>query len=56
MVSVPVAFIITVPAQALAGRLAHSLLPVAVGVACTLLLLSSAFWRFGLRHYTGASA
>ncbi len=28
----------------------------AVAVAAGALLLSSAFWRFGLKHYTGASA
>lgn len=53
---VPVAFIITVPARALAGRLPESLLLVAPIVAVGALLLSSAFWRFGLKHYTGASA
>lgn len=53
---VPVAFIITVPAQALTGRmtLSDTVLPLAVsGVS---LLLSSAFWRFGLKYYTGASS
>ncbi len=54
--AVPVAFIITVPAQALAGRLAPGFLPIAVIVATATLVLSSSFWRFGLRHYTGASA
>lgn len=53
---IPVAFIITVPAQALAGKLAPVTLLVAPLVAAAMLLLSSAFWRFGLKHYTGASA
>ena len=53
---IPVAFIITVPAEALAGRLAPSLIAVSLIVALTAVILSSAFWRFGLRHYTGASA
>jgi ABC-2 type transport system permease protein len=53
---VPVAFIITVPAQALAGRLSSVFLLVAPVVAVCALVLSSAFWRFGLKHYTGASA
>lgn len=53
---IPVAFIITVPAQALAGRLAASFVGVSLVVAAGCLLLSAAFWRFGLRHYTGASA
>lgn len=53
---IPIAFIITVPAQALAGRLAPGLLPVALAVAAVSVWLSSAFWRYGLKHYTGASA
>lgn len=53
---VPVAFIITVPAEALAGRLSGQFLLVAPVVAAASLLLASAFWRFGLKHYTGASS
>jgi ABC-2 type transport system permease protein len=53
---IPVAFIITVPAQALAGRIGGGRVAVAVVVATGAVLLSSAFWRFGLKHYTGASA
>ena len=53
---IPVVFIITVPAQALAGRLAGGSVVLALAVAAGAVLLSSAFWRFGLRHYTGASA
>jgi ABC-2 type transport system permease protein len=53
---IPVAFIITVPAEALAGRLSIAYLGVTACVAAAMLFLSSAFWRFGLRHYTGASA
>ncbi len=53
---IPVAFIITVPAQALAGRLAPAFFAIAPVVAAAALILSSAFWRFGLKHYTGASA
>jgi ABC-2 type transport system permease protein len=53
---IPVVFIITVPAQALAGRLEGGFVLVALGVAAAAVLLSSAFWRFGLRFYTGASA
>ena len=54
--AIPVAFIITVPAEALAGRLPTGFIAVAVIVAIAAVILSSAFWRFGLRHYTGASA
>jgi ABC-2 type transport system permease protein len=53
---IPVAFIITVPGQALSGRLDPSFVLVALAVAAGSVLVSSAFWRFGLRHYTGASA
>jgi ABC-2 type transport system permease protein len=53
---IPVAFIITVPAQALAGRLDAGFVLVAVAVGIGAVVASSAFWRFGLRHYTGASA
>lgn len=53
---VPVAFIITVPAKALTGQLAFSYSFVALGMGLLALLLSSAFWRFGLRYYTGASS
>src|ERR1051326_6323916 len=53
---IPVAFIITVPAKALSGKLDSLFLPVAILVAAAMLILSSAFWRFGLKHYTGASS
>ena len=53
---VPVAFATTVPTEALAGRLSLGTLLTALGVAVMLLVVSAAFWRFGLRHYTGASA
>jgi ABC-2 type transport system permease protein len=54
--AIPVVFIITVPAQALAGRLSTATVGVSVVVAVATLAASSAFWRFGLKHYTGASA
>ena len=53
---IPVAFIITVPAQALSGRTDLSFAGIAVLVGVAAVFLSSAFWRFGLKHYTGASA
>lgn len=53
---IPVAFIISVPAQALAGKIGVATALLSLMVAAALLWLSSAFWRFGLRHYTGASA
>jgi ABC-2 type transport system permease protein len=53
---VPVAFATTVPAEALAGRLTAETLAGAVGLGALLLALSRWFWRFGVRHYSGASA
>lgn len=53
---VPVAFAITVPVEALVGRLEPTGLAGALGLAVAFLIVSRLFWRFGLRHYTGASA
>ncbi len=53
---IPIAFIITVPAQVLTGGLNGVTLALALGLAAAMVGLSSAFWRFGLRNYTGASA
>lgn len=54
--AVPVAFIITIPAQALSGRASHMPLGVACAVGILSLLASTLFWRFGLKNYTGASS
>jgi ABC-2 type transport system permease protein len=53
---VPVALAVTVPAEALAGRLTAANLALACGVSAVLLAGSRWFWRRGLRHYSGASA
>lgn len=53
---IPVAFIITVPARALAGSATGAQIAVSLAVATVMLTLSSLFWRFGLKHYTGASS
>lgn len=53
---VPVAFAVTVPAEAVMGRLAQETLLIAVLLAIGLMVLSRWFWRVGLRNYTGASA
>ena len=53
---VPVAFAVTVPAEALTGRLNLATLGLAAAVAAGLLLLARLIWRLGLRHYGGASA
>jgi ABC-2 type transport system permease protein len=55
-VVIPVAFMTTFPAQALLGRLELWTAGAAIGLAGLLFLLSRAFWRFGLRYYSGASA
>jgi len=53
---VPVAFAVTVPAEALTGRLTWQTGLGAVGLAVALLVVSRLFWRTGLRNYSGASA
>ncbi len=53
---VPVAFAVTVPAQALAGRLTWQLLAGAWVFAAALFTAARLFWRAGLRRYGGASA
>lgn len=53
---VPVAFAVTVPAEALTGRLSPGTLGLAAALALGLLLLARLVWRTGLRQYAGASA
>lgn len=53
---VPVAFALTVPVEALTGRLAHTTLLSSVMCAMVLFAVARTFWKIGLRHYTGASA
>jgi ABC-2 type transport system permease protein len=53
---VPIAFAVTVPAEALTGRLTPETLAIAAIFAALLLVFTRWFWRFGLRHYSGASA
>ncbi len=53
---VPLAFAITVPAQALTGRASGWLLLGAAAFTAVLFTLTRALWRVGLRHYSGASA
>ena len=52
----PVAFLTTVPAQALLGRSEISWLIGAAILAVALFLVSTWFWRFALRFYTSASS
>jgi ABC-2 type transport system permease protein len=53
---VPVAFAVTVPAEALTGRLDWPTALAALGLAALLLIVSRVVWRIGLRRYSGASA
>jgi ABC-2 type transport system permease protein len=53
---IPVAFAITVPTQALAGRLTWPVLAGAAAFAAVLFTAARIFWRAGVRHYSGASA
>jgi ABC-2 type transport system permease protein len=53
---VPVALAVTVPAEALAGRLSAGNLVLACAVALALAVGSRWFWKVGMRRYSGASA
>jgi ABC-2 type transport system permease protein len=53
---VPVAFAVTVPAQALTNRLTPLTLVEALGLAVLLMGLARVIWRMGVRSYSGASA
>jgi ABC-2 type transport system permease protein len=53
---VPIAFAVTVPAEALTSRLDWETLLLAVVFGVVLFAFTRWFWRFGLRRYSGASA
>ena len=53
---VPIAFAVTVPAQAIAGKLAPDSLLFTALLAISFAYLSRRFWLFGIRAYSGASA
>jgi ABC-2 type transport system permease protein len=53
---VPIAFAVTVPAQALTKQLTPDTLALALGFGIVALVVSRAFFRIGLRRYAGASA
>jgi ABC-2 type transport system permease protein len=53
---VPIGFAVTVPAEAITSRLAWETLVTAVIFSAALFAFARWFWRFGLRHYSGASA
>lgn len=53
---VPVAFAVTVPVEAVTGRLEGETLIGVVVLASAMFAGSRVFWKFGLKHYSGASA
>lgn len=53
---VPVAFITTVPAEALIGRVNGAAAATGVGVALILLIVARLFWRWAVSSYTSASS
>ena len=53
---VPIAFAVTVPAEALTSRLTIDTFLIALVFASVLFVVTRWFFRFGLRNYSGASA
>lgn len=53
---VPIAFAVTVPAQAMTHRLHWGTIVLALAFAAALVTFTRWFWRFGLKRYSGASA
>lgn len=53
---VPLAFLTTFPARALVGKLEPANVTAALLLAALAFAGASWFWRYGLRHYSGASA
>jgi ABC-2 type transport system permease protein len=53
---VPIAFAVTVPAEAFTGRLSPQTLAIAAAFALGMLVVTRVLWRRGIRRYAGASA
>jgi ABC-2 type transport system permease protein len=53
---VPIAFVTTIPASVLLGRLHAEYVLYSIGVAALLLTLSALYWRYAVRHYSSASS
>jgi len=53
---VPVAFAVTVPAEAMTNRLTPETMLFALGLTILFMLLARGVWMLGLRNYSGASA
>lgn len=53
---IPIAFVVTVPAEALSGRANWQTIAGACVLAVAFMIGARWFWRYGTKHYTGASA
>jgi ABC-2 type transport system permease protein len=53
---IPVAFAVTIPAEALTGRLTPQALLGTFGLALVFMALARLVWRLGVKQYSGASA
>lgn len=53
---IPLAFAITVPAEALSDRLSGATVALALGFTVVLVVVARAVWSMNLKHYSGASA
>lgn len=53
---VPIAFAVTVPAEALTNRLTLQTMLLALGVTAAAMIAARKFWHYGLKNYSGASA
>ena len=53
---VPVAFAVTVPAEAIVGRLTPAMLVGSLALALAIFVAARLFWLVGVRSYSGASA
>ncbi len=53
---IPVAFAVTIPAEALTSRLSPLVLLGTLGLTALFVIISRFIWRLGLKNYSGASA
>lgn len=53
---VPLAFAITVPAEALSDRLTSGTVALTIGFGAVVVIVTRLVWKMNLKHYSGASA
>jgi ABC-2 type transport system permease protein len=53
---IPVAFAVTIPAEALTSKLTPTILAGTFGLTIMFSLVARIIWRLGLKNYSGASA